>query len=293
MLTWADILADDTGERLSRVKCTAAALSVALHVAVILPFIELPMPAGESTDGAINVTFEFDSSPHGEPAPKPTYALLLPDPTSIEPPTSEEFLPPQPAVMQPAPPEEPTLEEALAPVDAPPAVDGREFAEATPVPPATPPSPAPPVHPLEPKPPVTAQPKPEPPPVTRAPREAKREAPPGTAANPASISPGQGYAQRQAEEDYFRQIVQKISRYRFYSRQQAAAPHGLVVTRLTLARNGGVLDVALLKSSGSPTLDTAVADTIRQASPFPPLPPGLASGGTQTFIVPVNYTRDQ
>jgi protein TonB len=54
-----------------------------------------------------------------------------------------------------------------------------------------------------------------------------------------------------------------------------------------------VLDVALLKSSGSTTLDTAVVDTIRQASPFPPLPPGLASGGTQTFIVPVNYTRDQ
>jgi protein TonB len=124
-------------------------------------------------------------------------------------------------------------------------------------------------------------------------REAKREEPPGTAAHPASISPGDGRAQRQAEQDYFRQIVQKISRYRFFSRQQNAAAHGLVVTRLTLARNGGVIDVALLKSSGSPTLDTAVVDTIRQASPFPPLPPGLASGGTQTFIVPVNYTRDQ
>ena len=292
MLTWADILADDTGERLSRVKCTAAALSVALHVAVILPFIELPMPAGESTDGAINVTFEFDSSPHGEPAPKPTYALLLPDPTSIEPPTSEEFLPPQPAVTEPAPPEEPTLEEALAPVDAPPAVDGREFAEAQPAPPS-PPKPAPPVQALESKPPVKVAPKPQPPAVTRSMREAKREEPPGTAAHPASISPGDGRAQRQAEQDYFRQIVQKISRYRFFSRQQNAAAHGLVVTRLTLARNGGVIDVALLKSSGSPTLDTAVVDTIRQASPFPPLPPGLASGGTQTFIVPVNYTRDQ
>ena len=111
--------------------------------------------------------------------------------------------------------------------------------------------------------------------------------------HPASISPGEGYAQRQAEEDYFRQIVQKISRYRFYSRQQSAAAHGLVVTRLTLARNGGVLDVALLKSSGSTTLDTAVVDTIRQASPFPPLPPGSPAAPTQTFIVPVNYTRDQ
>src|SRR5689334_18278467 len=136
LTTWADFLVDDSGERVSRVKCTAAALSVALHVAVILPFIELPMPAADSNDTGIDVTFEFDSSPHGTPAPKPTFARLLPDPTSIDPPTSEEFLPPQPAVAQPAPPEQPTLEEALAPVDAPPAVDGREFAEAKPVPPS-------------------------------------------------------------------------------------------------------------------------------------------------------------
>lgn len=293
MTTWAEFLARDNSKRVSRVKCTAVVLSVALHAAVILPFIELPMPTADTNDGGIDVTFELDSAPHGAPAPKPTYALLLPDPTSTDPPTAQDFLQPQPTVMQPGPTEEPTLEQTLAPVDAPPAVDGREFAEATPVPPATVPSPAPPVHPLEPKPPVTVQPKPQPPPVTRAPREARREAPPGTAAHPASISPGQGYAQRQAEEDYFRQIVQKISRYRFYSRQQGTAPHGLIVTRLTLARNGGVLDVALLKSSGSTTLDTAVVDTIRRASPFPPLPPELAIAGAQTFIVPVNYTRDQ
>jgi protein TonB len=290
MLTWADFL-DDSGERVSRVTCTAAALSVALHVAVILPFIELPMPAARSNDTGIDVTFEFDSSPHGNPAPKPTFALLLPDPTSIDPPTAQDFLPPQPVVMAPTPTAEPTLEEALAPVEAPPAPDGREFAEAKPVAPATPPAPAPPLHTLEPKPPVTAAPKPQPPAVVRAPRETLREGPPGTSAHPASISPGQGIAQRQAQEDYFRQIVQRISRYRFYSRQQSAG--GMVVTRLTLARDGGVLDVALLKSSGSSTLDTAVVDTIRRASPFPPLPPGLAGGGTQTFIVPVNYTRDQ
>jgi protein TonB len=290
MLTWADFLADDSGERMSRVKCTAAALSVALHVAVILPFIELPMPAADSNDTGIDVTFEFESSPHGTPAPKPTLALLLPAPASIEPPASEEFLPPQPAVAQPAPPEESTLEQALAPVDAPPAVDGREFAEAKPVPPS-PPQPAAPVQALESRPTVKAPPKPQSPDVTRSLREARREAAPGASARPASVSPGDGRAQRQAEQDYFRQIVQKISRYRFFSLQRSA--HGLVVTRLTLARNGGVVDVALLKSSGSTTLDTAVVDTIRQASPFPPLPRGLANGGTQTFIVPVTYTRDR
>jgi protein TonB len=289
MTTWAELLTDDSGERVSRVKCTAAVLSVALHVAVILPFIELPMPAASSNDAGIDITFEFDSSPHGTPAPKPTLALLLPEPTSIDPPSAQDFLPEQPAVTLPMPAEEATLEEALAPVDAPPAVDGREFAQATPVPP-NPTAPSPPIQAPAPKPPVKTQPKPQPPAVTRALREDRHDGMPGTAAHPASISPGQGAAQRQAEEDYFRQIVEKISRYRFYSQQQNSE-HGLVVTRLTLARDGQVLDVALLKSSGSATLDSAVMQTIRQASPFPPLP--AETGGSQTFIVPVNYTRDR
>ena len=290
MTSWAEFLADDSGERLSRVKCTAAALSVALHVAVVLPFVELPMPASEANDGGVDITFEFDSSPHGTPAPKPTLALLLPEPTSIDPPAAQDFLPPQPTMTPPTPAEEPTLEEALAPVDAPPALDGHEFAEAKPVLPS-PPAPAPQAQALAPMPPVKAQPKPQPPAVTRALRDERREGPPGTAARPASVSPGQGAAQRQAEQDYFRQIVQKISRYRFYSREQSTSPQGLVVTRLTLARGGQVLDVSLLKSSGSPTLDNAVVQTIRQASPFPPLPAEL--GGEQSFIVPVNYTRDR
>jgi protein TonB len=51
--------------------------------------------------------------------------------------------------------------------------------------------------------------------------------------------------------------------------------------------------VSLVKSSGSATLDGAVLDTIRRASPFPPLPADLAGGGPQSFIVPINYTRDR
>jgi protein TonB len=271
MSTWGDLLAEDAGTRARRATLAAAALSIALHLAVILPFVELPMPASDSNDQGISVTVEFDSSPHGTPSPKPTQAVLLPEPTPPDPPSTQDF--------------RPTLEETLAPVDAPPAVDGREFAELKPVPPNVPTG-----H-TEPKPPIKAQPKPQPPAITRALREDTHEGAPGTSAHPASISPGQGAAQRQAEQDYFRQIVQKISRYRFASREQNTSPQGLVVTRLTLARDGQVLDVSLLKSSGSPSLDGAVVQTIRQASPFPPLPADL--GGEQSFIVPVNYTRDQ
>jgi protein TonB len=60
---------------------------------------------------------------------------------------------------------------------------------------------------------------------------------------------------------------------------------------MTIARDGRLLDVALLKSSGFPNLDNAVVETIRQASPFAPLPADLAQE-QKTFIVPVNYTRE-
>src|SRR5690242_3094456 len=74
MTSWADFLASDTSERVSRVKCTAAVLSVALHAAVILPFIELPMPAADTNDSAINVTFEFDTDRPADGAGLPAAA---------------------------------------------------------------------------------------------------------------------------------------------------------------------------------------------------------------------------
>jgi protein TonB len=60
---------------------------------------------------------------------------------------------------------------------------------------------------------------------------------------------------------------------------------------MTIARDGRLLDVALLKSSGVPSLDQAVVETIRRASPFSPLPSELASD-RRTFVVPINYRRE-
>jgi protein TonB len=282
MMTWADFLRDEPSERLSRVNGTATLLSVALHVAVILPFVELPLPSPETGDPVIDVTLELAPPPLGQP-------LLLPEPTPADPPSREEFLRSQPAVAMAAPSPAPTLEQQLTPVDAPPAVEGQEFAEAKPEP-ATLPE-APPVQALAP-PPVPPAAKPQPP-KPRAVQEAMRQDAPGATTRPVAAAPGNGLAQRQAAEDYFRLIVQKISRYHFLSRGQSTTDRGLVVTRLTLARDGGVLDVSLLRSSGSPALDNAVVQTIRSASPFPPLPADLAGGGPQTFVVPVNYSRDR
>jgi protein TonB len=131
------------------------------------------------------------------------------------------------------------------------------------------------------------------------PPAAKRVAPetkPGDAQAPVGRAPAAALrsdpAQRKVEEDYFWQIVRRISQYRFYSNTRENAQQGLVVTRMTIGRDGRLMDVALLKSSGFPDLDSAVVETIRRASPFAPLPADLGRD-QQTFIVPVNYTRER
>jgi protein TonB len=105
----------------------------------------------------------------------------------------------------------------------------------------------------------------------------------------AEASPAQ---QRRAEEDYLVSVIRKLSRYRFMPQTQAASAHGLVVTKITLARDGHVLNVALSRSSGFAVLDQGVLDTIRRASPFEPLPDDIT--GTQVSLtVPIAYDRER
>jgi len=66
----------------------------------------------------------------------------------------------------------------------------------------------------------------------------------------------------------------------------------MVMTRVTVARDGRVFDVSLAKSSGFPTLDRGVMDAIRQASPFAPLPAEVADSQMR-FIIPVSYSRER
>ena len=58
--------------------------------------------------------------------------------------------------------------------------------------------------------------------------------------------------------------------------------------RVTVARNGQVLDVGVRTSSGWPAIDTAELETIRRASPFPPLPSEMP-GDSVVLVLPVTY----
>ena len=59
--------------------------------------------------------------------------------------------------------------------------------------------------------------------------------------------------------------------------------------RVTVARNGQVLDVGVRTSSGWPTIDAAETEAIRKAAPFPPLPADMP-GDPVTLVLPVTFT---
>ena len=67
---------------------------------------------------------------------------------------------------------------------------------------------------------------------------------------------------------------------------------GTVLTRVTIARDGRLLDVAIERSSGLPSLDSGVVETIRRASPYPPLPADI-TGDRHTFQLPVSFNFNQ
>lgn len=100
-------------------------------------------------------------------------------------------------------------------------------------------------------------------------------------------------SQRQALQDYVLQVVAKLSHTRFYAASQSNRNgDGVVVARLTVARDGGLVDLSLPKQSGSAGVDSSVLDAIRKAAPFAPLPKAFAENRF-TFIVPINYAPER
>ncbi|WP_170984563.1 TonB family protein [Rhodoligotrophos defluvii] len=102
---------------------------------------------------------------------------------------------------------------------------------------------------------------------------------------------------RQAEagwssrSNYAGRIVAHLQRHKHYP--EAAARNGTTgVATLTfsIASNGRLTSVRLRGSSGAAILDQAALDTVRRASPFPPIPPE-AGVSAMTFTVPLRYKR--
>lgn len=139
------------------------------------------------------------------------------------------------------------------------------------------------------------------------PRQSERQAAPRPGpqhgANTAAKAPAaQGQArgsdraaltsQHDPRQDYILNIVRKLSHMRFLA-DSGSAPktRGVVIARLTVARDGTLADLSLAEGSGSAGVDRSVLETIRKAAPFAPLPKDF-SDNRFTFILPINYTRE-
>jgi protein TonB len=235
----------------------AAAASALLHAMVVTAMLPAwPQRHTSFTERAIDITVELPARQNWDPLPpsatNPDLAAVLPSPEP--PPLAARDV----AGNTPPPAPEPSLERSLPLIEAPPSPTQHDFAR-------TAPSPGPKA--------VTRQPV-----APRSTRSPSAEA--GKAGD------------RKAQQDYLWQIIRKLSQHRFYSSSRDAGDQGTVVTRMTVARDGRLIDVSLARSSGSPNLDKGVLETIRRASPFAPLPADLADD-RYTFIVPINYVHER
>jgi protein TonB len=264
--------------------------------------LELPTPPIQAATAAAPDQAALQASPglanpeQSAPEPGPVDEAVAPPPVPVEPdvalsfPTAE---PPPPlrapdfgnSAQRPAP--EPNRERVLPPIEAPPSISGRELALTAP--PAMPTSPN-----------VQEQKQ------APLPQQPIRQATPRRAAQQQAAESADGYARgapspvvraatqpsnHPAQQDYLWQIIRKLSQHRFQASPPQASEHGLVVARLTIARDGRLIDVSLATSSGFATLDRAVLDTVRRASPFAALPSELAAE-RHTFVVPISYSQE-
>ena len=317
-------LDDDTTRRYRQMPALGVLISAGLHAGVALAMLpamlpqqprlteltipvtlELPLPPSQVSSAAAAVQAARNVPPGtenpvdepmgrapGEPdaaaAPtrvprEPDVALLLP---SVEPPpplTAREIgagaSPPAPA---------PNLEKVLPPVNAPPLVSGRDFASTAP--PAVASAPG-----VQPR---AEAPAPQQPVRQATPRRAaQQQQADGTERNAGQTPSARNQAEsddrnRRVQQDYLMVVVRQLSRARSHEQSSEENTQGLVVARLTVAPDGRLLGLAVVRSSGFPGRDRSVAEAIRAVSPFPPLPPEIGVS-PYTFVVPVGYALER
>jgi protein TonB len=313
---------DVTTWRFQRTSVVAVVGSVLLHATALAALLPETLPRQERlSEQAIELTLEQPTGPleaaalpaaeqagqrlpsgassfaPAALAPGPSETASAPMPAPAEPhlaltvPSAEP--PPPPAVRDfgtsAAPPGPlPTLETMIPAADAPPMVTGRDIARTAPSALAKS---------------SVVQDRPQAPPPQQAVRQAapkrasqQNEADRTGGPSPGAVSPvtrtAASYSAHQAQQDYLLQIVRRLSQARFTPATREERERGLVVARLTIGRDGRLVDVVLARPSGSPALDRGVIDTIRKASPFAPLPAELATD-SHTFIVPIDYAQER
>jgi TonB family protein len=79
--------------------------------------------------------------------------------------------------------------------------------------------------------------------------------------------------QTHAKDAYLWQVIRKFSQYLPDLRDKNEG--GTVVLRFVIARDGRLVEASIARSSGVPALDRGLLESLRAASPYPPLPPEI------------------
>jgi protein TonB len=139
-------------------------------------------------------------------------------------------------------------------------------------------------------PPQAPRPEWRPSPLTTTPQPRPPAAAPG--AEPPSqhpfVNPADTYNRARVSDNYLWQVARKLSGYRYQANTNAN--EGLTVVKVVIARNGRLLDVSVVRSSGIPEFDQGVLVGVRQGSPYSPLPPDI-KGESASFTLPLVSSR--
>lgn len=256
--------------------------------------IELaPEPVAEVTEEEQIVPDQVDAeeikTASHEPVPEPVEELLPePMPQAVPEPPVEEVVEqvPEPVVEpQPLPPE--PLPEPVEEIDP---IEQMMMAQlenvAVPIPVMRPPPPKP----VEEKPKKAPEkkkaekPKAPPPPASEAARKAKVETAQAdrTAAKATSTGGGRNVSPAKWQSRLMSHLER---RKRYPSEARSNREEGTVYVRFRIDDGGNVLSVSLSRSSGHSSLDQAVLDMVRRASPVPAPPPGVS----KTITAPVRF----
>jgi len=289
-----------------RMPPSAMMLAVLLHVLVALALWTIAMhpPHLPPPETPIDVTFEKPKPPtpppvppkqapqqKAQPAPPPKLGLAPPAAITADKPSQAPSRAKE--TQQALAPHPPSLEQAVPPpqsqTPAPPAIEPSESERPAPSQQAhvsSVPTPAPPPPARQ-----TQQPPIRPSPLTQSPRQqppalASREAPsPSPFVNPADT-----YARARVADNYLWQVVGKLAGYRYQANVRAT--EGTTVIRIDIARNGRLIDVAVVRSSGVPAFDQGVLAGVRAGSPYAPLPPEI-HGEHASFTLPLVSVRER
>ncbi|MCC8933965.1 energy transducer TonB [Rhizobium sp. 'Codium 1'] len=219
------------------------------------------------------------SEPLPEPVPDPV-AQPLPEPPPPEPePDVAEALPELPPVTEPLPEPPPEIGPIERMVMA--ELDNVEV----PIPMMRPPVPRPKVEKKkEPAPKKVVKKQQAQPPASQAARTAKAEVAQSTRNAAAATANGSGRSISPAR--WQSRLMSHLERRKRYpSAARSNREEGTVYVRFRIDNSGNVLSVSLSRSSGYPTLDSAVLDMVRAASPVPAPPEGV----NKTITAPVRF----